>query len=220
MLPSFKKSSCASNLNPWLNTPHDHYLVWHLSPFFSNYISTTFIVSLIGRGSVGGLCITSILDTISYIWQQDLPCIILMIPGNLYLLKLITAPACCQFWLPLLPISTSFSSDCLLAVCTISNCLLAVLVTTTAYDNFYWLHPIVSDCHDGHLLAVPVTTTAYGNFHCPGALLVCILTSNKTWRTRNAVRSSNGDCEKTTQHFAMMSASDLFVGYIRPTMTS
>ena len=50
--------------------------------------------------------------------------------------------------------------------------------------------------------------------HCPGALLVSILTSNKTWRTRNAVRSSDGDCEKTTQYFAMMSASDLFVGYI------
>ena len=45
-----------------------------------------------------------------------------------------------------------------------------------------------------------------------------ILTSNKTWRTRNAVRSSNVDCEKTTQHFAMMSASDLFVGYMRSSM--
>ena len=56
--------------------------------------------------------------------------------------------------------------------------------------------------------------------HCPGALLVSILTSNKTWRTRNAVRSSNGDCEKTTQHFAMMSASDLFVGYMLSSMAS
>ena len=55
-------------------------------------------------------------------------------------------------------------------------------------------------------------------YHCPGALLVSILTSNKTWRTRNAVRSSNGDCEKTTQHFAMMSASYLFVGYMRSSM--
>ena len=45
-----------------------------------------------------------------------------------------------------------------------------------------------------------------------GALLVSILTSNKTWRTRNAVRSSNSDCEKTTQHFAMMSASDFSLG--------
>ena len=58
----------------------------------------------------------------------------------------------------------------------------------------------------------------YPIMHCPGALLVSILTSNKTWRTRNAVRSSNGDCEKTAQHFAMMSASDFFVGYIRSSM--
>ena len=43
---------------------------------------------------------------------------------------------------------------------------------------------------------------------------------NKTWRTRNAVRSSNGDCEKTTQHFAMMSASDLFIGYMRSSMVN
>ena len=57
-------------------------------------------------------------------------------------------------------------------------------------------------------------------FHCPGALLVSILTSNKTWRTRNAVRSSNGDCEKTAQNFAMMSASDFFVGYMRSSMVS
>ena len=56
--------------------------------------------------------------------------------------------------------------------------------------------------------------------HCPGALLVSILTSNKTWRTRNAVRSSNGDCEKTTQHFAMMSASDLFIGCMWSSMAS
>ena len=56
--------------------------------------------------------------------------------------------------------------------------------------------------------------------HCPGALLVCILTSNETWRTRNVVRSSNGDCDKTTQHFAMMSAGDLFVGYMRSSMAS
>ena len=56
--------------------------------------------------------------------------------------------------------------------------------------------------------------------HCPGALHVSILTSKKTWRTRNAVRSSNGDYEKTTQHFAMMSASDLFVGYMRSSMAS
>ena len=56
--------------------------------------------------------------------------------------------------------------------------------------------------------------------HCTGALLVSILTSNKTWRTRNAVRSSNGNCEKTTQHFAMMSVSDLFVGYMRSSMAS
>ena len=56
--------------------------------------------------------------------------------------------------------------------------------------------------------------------HCPGALLVSILTSNKTWRTRNAMRSSNGDCEKTMQHFAMMSASDLFVWYMRSSMAS
>ena len=58
------------------------------------------------------------------------------------------------------------------------------------------------------------------NIHCPGALLVSILTSNKTWRTLNAVRSSNGDCEKTTQHFTIMSASDLFVGYMRSSMAS
>ena len=56
------------------------------------------------------------------------------------------------------------------------------------------------------------------SIHCPGALLVSIL--NKTWRTRNAVRSSNGDWEKTTQHFAMMSASDLFVGCMRSSMAS
>ena len=56
--------------------------------------------------------------------------------------------------------------------------------------------------------------------HCPGAVLASILTSNKTWRTRNAVRSSDGNCEKTTQHFAMMSASDLFVGYKRSSMAS
>ena len=62
-------------------------------------------------------------------------------------------------------------------------------------------------------------TTAF-ILHYPGALLVSILTSNKTWRTRNVVRSSNGDCEKTTQHFAMMSASDLFVGYMRSSMAS
>ena len=54
----------------------------------------------------------------------------------------------------------------------------------------------------------------------PGALLISILNSNKTWRTRNAVRSSNGDCEKTTQHLAMVSASDLFVGYMRSLMGS
>ena len=48
------------------------------------------------------------------------------------------------------------------------------------------------------------------NSHCPGALLVSILTSNKTWRTRNAVGSSNAEYGKTTQHFAMMSASDFF----------
>ena len=45
-----------------------------------------------------------------------------------------------------------------------------------------------------------------------------LITSNKTWRTRNAVTSSNRDCEKTTQHFAMMSTSDLFVGYMRSSM--
>ena len=58
----------------------------------------------------------------------------------------------------------------------------------------------------------------------PGALLVSILTSiltsNKTWRTRNAGKSSNGDCEKITQYFAMMSASDLFAGCMRPSMAS
>ena len=56
--------------------------------------------------------------------------------------------------------------------------------------------------------------------HCPGALLVSILTSNKTWRTRNAVRSSNGDCGKTTQHFAMMPGSYLFIGYMQSSMAS
>ena len=40
----------------------------------------------------------------------------------------------------------------------------------------------------------------YALRYCPGALLVSILTSyNKIWRTRNAARSSNGDCGKTTQ---------------------
>ena len=48
--------------------------------------------------------------------------------------------------------------------------------------------------------------------HFPGALLVSILPSKKTWRTRNAARSSNDDCEKTTQHFAMMSESDFLLG--------
>ena len=72
-------------------------------------------------------------------------------------------------------------------------------------------------------LSVPGTKRCYSEYlivHCPGALLVSILTSNKTWRTRIAVRSSNGDCEKTTQHFAMMSASDSFVGYMRSSMAS
>ena len=34
------------------------------------------------------------------------------------------------------------------------------------------------------------------------------------------MRSSNVDGEKTTQHFAMMSASDFFVGYMRSSMAS
>ena len=42
---------------------------------------------------------------------------------------------------------------------------------------------------------VPIGPT--GKYHCPGALLVSILKRNKTWRTQNAVRSSNGDCEKS-----------------------
>ena len=69
--------------------------------------------------------------------------------------------------------------------------------------------------HDDYDIAV-----IYIMKHCPGALLASILTSNKTWRTRNTVRSSNGDCEKTTQHFAMMSASEFFVGYMRSSMAS
>ena len=34
------------------------------------------------------------------------------------------------------------------------------------------------------------------------------------------MRSSNGDCEKTTQYFAMMLANDFFVGYMRSSMAS
>ena len=78
-----------------------------------------------------------------------------------------------------------------------------------------------SKVHVAHMGPTWVLSAPGGpHVHCPGALLVSILTSNKTWRTRSAVRSSKGDCEKTTQHFAMMSAIDLFVGYIRSSMAS
>ena len=80
---------------------------------------------------------------------------------------------------------------------------------------------LTEPCKTMYVFTHPCQNLSYSvSKHCPGALLVSILTSNKTWRTRNAVRSSNGDCEKTTQHFAMMSASDLFVGYMWSSMAS
>ena len=74
--------------------------------------------------------------------------------------------------------------------------------------------PVLCSGRDNRTSADMVVT------HCPGALLVSILMGNKTWRTRNAVRYSNGDCGKTMQHFAMMSASDFFVWYMRSSMGS
>ena len=49
--------------------------------------------------------------------------------------------------------------------------------------------------------------------HCPVALIISILTSNITWRMRNAVRSSNGDCGIITQHFYLMSMSVFYLVY-------
>ena len=76
------------------------------------------------------------------------------------------------------------------------------------------MHFAIESCHSFKKTSVAHVRWAK-NTHCPGALLVSILTSNNTWRTRNAVKSLNDDYEKTTQHFAMMSASDLFIGYMR-----
>ena len=113
---------------------------------------------------------------------------------------------------------------------SIAASLKQLLVFFNCFTDRYFIAPSGDICTvPARTLLVSILTSnktwrtrnaARSSNHCPGVLLISILASNKTWRTRNAARSANGDCGKITQYFAMISASHFFVCYMRSSMGS